>query len=159
MSSNNFKINGLTNQQVIVAREKNGKNELELKKDNDFLDAIKSLAQEPMILLLLIASVIYYISGQTGDAIFLASAIIIVSVLSLYQDAKSKSALQKLKYFTQPNCKVIRNGNIEEIKSEELVVGDSLMVEEGTSVAADGIIVHSNDFSLNQSIRYYFSYS
>ncbi|EPR69869.1 cation-translocating P-type ATPase [Cyclobacterium qasimii] len=47
---------------------------------------------------------------------------------------------------------MIRNGNLEEIKSEDLVVGDSLLVEEGTSVAADGIIVHSNDFSVNESI-------
>ena len=60
--------------------------------------------------------------------------------------------LEKLKNFTQPNCKVIRNGKVEEIKSEDLVVGDSLMVEEGTSIAADGIIVHSNDFSVNESI-------
>ena len=46
----------------------------------------------------------------------------------------------------------IRNGKTEEIKSEDLVVGDSLIVEEGTSITADGIIVHSNDFSVNESI-------
>lgn len=152
MPASNFNIKGLTNKQVILARKKYGKNTLDFKQENTVLNAIKSLAKEPMIILLLVASLIYYISGLTGDGIFLSSAIIIVSIISLYQDSRSRNALKNLKYFTQPNCKVIRNGEIEEIKSEDLVVGDSLMVEEGTSIAADGIIIHSNDFSVNQSI-------
>jgi Ca2+-transporting ATPase len=152
MSTNNFDINGLTDEQVLAAREKHGNNTLDYKKENGVLDAIKSLVKEPMIILLLVAATIYFISGDTGDGIFLASAIILVSVISLYQDSRSRNALEKLKNFTQPKCKVIRNGNVVEINSEELVVGDSLMVEEGASIAADGVIVHSNDFSVNESI-------
>ena len=60
--------------------------------------------------------------------------------------------MQKLKDLSQPKCTVIREGKTIEIKSEDLVVGDSLIVEEGTSITADGIIVHSNDFSVNESI-------
>ena len=82
----------------------------------------------------------------------MASAILLVSFISLYQDSRSRNALEKLKSYSQPNGKVIRNGEMMEIKSEDLVIGDSLMVEEGTSIAADGIIVHSNDFSVNESI-------
>jgi P-type Ca2+ transporter type 2C len=145
-------IKGLSAAQVIIAREKHGQNKLQYKKENGFLDALKSLAKEPMLILLLVASSIYFISGDTGDGIFMLSAIILVSTISLYQDSRSRNALEKLKNFTQPHCKVIRNGEVVEIKSEELVVGDSLMVEEGTSIAADGQIVHSNDFSVNESI-------
>ena len=152
MPANNFNIQGLTSEQVIAARQKHGLNRLDYKKENGFIDAIKSLAKEPMVILLLVASSIYFISGKTGDGIFLASAIVLVAGISLYQDSRSRNALAKLKDFTQPICKVIRNGNLEEIKSEELVVGDSLMVEEGTAIAADGIIIHSNDFSVNESI-------
>ncbi len=152
MPANNFNIQGLTSGQVRNARQKYGYNKLTHKKQNVFVDAIKSLAKEPMVILLLVASSIYFISGQTGDGIFLASAIVLVATISLHQDSRSRNALEKLKDFTQPVCKVIRNGNVEEIKSEELVFGDSLMVEEGTAVAADGIIVHSNDFSVNESI-------
>jgi Ca2+-transporting ATPase len=47
---------------------------------------------------------------------------------------------------------VIRNGQMKEIRSEELVIGDSLVTEEGTAIAADAVIVHSNDFSVNESI-------
>ena len=152
MADNHFNIEGLSDEQVKISRRKFGANTLNYKQESTFLDAIKNLAQEPMIILLLIAGVIYFISGNTGDAIFLFSAILIVSAISLFQDSKSRNALQKLKNLTQPNCKVIRNGKTEEIKSEDLVVGDSLIIEEGTSITADGIIVHSNDFSVDESI-------
>lgn len=152
MPVNNFNIQGLTNEQVILAREKFGRNELDYKKESGFLATVKRIAQDPMMILLLVASSIYFISGKTGDGIFLAVAIVFQTSISLYQYSRSKNALDKLKKFSQPNCKVIRNGKVEEIKSEDLVVGDSLMVEEGTSITADGTIVHSNDFSVNESI-------
>jgi P-type Ca2+ transporter type 2C len=152
MPANNFNIKGLTNEQVIIARDKYGLNQLLYKKTNGFLDALKSLVKEPMLILLLAASSIYFFSGYIGDGIFMLSAIVLVSAISLYQDSRSRNALKKLKNFTQPYCKVFRNGVIVEIQSEELVVGDSLMVEEGTLIAADGVIEHSNDFSVNESI-------
>ena len=152
MPANHFNISGLTNEQVILAREKFGKNKLNYKKENSFLDTVKRIAKDPMMILLLAASSIYFISGKTGDGIFLAAAIVFQTSISLYQYSRSKNALEKLKDFSQPLCKAIRNGKVEEIKSEDLVVGDSLMVEEGTSITADGSIIHSNDFSVNESI-------
>ena len=152
MSANNFNIQGLTNEQVILAREKHGQNTLKYKQENNIFDAIKKLAKEPMILLLLVASLIYFASGKVGDGIFLLSAIVIVSAISLFQDSRSRNALQKIKNLSQPHCKVIRNGSMEEINGEDLVIGDSLIIEEGTLIPADGIIVHSNDFSVNESI-------
>jgi Ca2+-transporting ATPase len=91
-------------------------------------------------------------SGETGNGIFLVLAIIFITSISLYQNSRSKNALEKLKDFSQPSCKVIRNGEIKEIKSEDIVIGDCLMVEEGSSITADGTIIHSNDFSVNESI-------
>lgn len=151
MSVDNFNISGLTDDEVLRAREEFGSNKLVFKRESRLWVAIKGFLQEPMILLLLVASTIYFITGHTGDAIFLAAAIVLVSAISLYQDSRSRQALEKLKVFTQPHSKVIRNGEVVEINSDELVIGDSLMVEEGTIIAADGIIVHSNDFSVNES--------
>jgi len=152
MPTKNFNIKGLTNEEVLLAREKHGSNSLEYKKTNPVIDALKSLSKEPMVLLLLVASIIYFVSGKIGDGIFLASAILIVSAIALYQDSRSRNALEKLKTFTHHKCKVIRNGEVVEINSTDLVVGDSLMIEEGTAIAADGTIIHSNDFSVNESI-------
>ncbi|MEO8253253.1 MAG: cation-translocating P-type ATPase [Flavobacterium sp.] len=152
MSLSNFEINGLTDSQVIVAREKYGHNKIAYKKNNPFLKGLFQMATEPMTILLFVASSIYFVSGKTSDGIFLASAIVLIAVLSSYQNARSRNALDKLKDFTKPKCKVIRNGVVLEIKTEELVLGDSLLVEEGNAIAADGIIVHSNDFSVNEAI-------
>ena len=152
MPVNNFNISGLTDGQVLVSRNTHGLNKLVYKKENGFLDAVKSLATEPMVILLFVAATIYFISGKTGDGVFLASAIVLVATISLYQDTRSRNALEKLKEYTQPGCKVIRNGLVVEIKSQDLVMEDSLLVEEGTAIPADGIIIHSNDFSVNESI-------
>lgn len=152
MSEYNFRMKGLTHEQVLQSRQKHGTNQLSYQKENGFLDALKSIAKEPMVLLLLVASIIYFISGKTGDGIFLSSAILLVSAISLYQDSRSRNALEKLKSFTQAKCKVIRNNQTIEINSEELVIGDYLIVEEGTFIAADGEIIQSNDFSVNESI-------
>jgi Ca2+-transporting ATPase len=149
---NYLEIQGLSNDEVLFAREKYGANKFGYKKGNNFFDTIKQIAKDPMMVLLLVATSIYFISGKIGDGIFLAIAIIFQTSISLYQYSRSKNALDKLKELSQPNCKVIRNGKLVEIKSEYLVVGDSLIVEEGTSISADGIIVQSNDFSVNESI-------
>ena len=152
MSANNFNIKGLSNSDVIKARKKFGENNLTYKKENNILDAVKSFISDPMVLMLLTASTIYFISGKIGDAIFLATAIVFEVTISLYQHARSKNALEKLKSLSQPNCRVIRNNVVIEITSSELVKGDFLLVDEGTSITADGDIVHSNDFSVNESI-------
>lgn len=152
MSKKHFGIAGLSNNEVLISREKFGKNTLEYKNENGFLKTIGQIGKEPMTILLLVASIIYFISGETGNGIFMVVAILFITSISLYQDSRSKNALEKLKNLTQPHCKVIRNGLLEEIKSEDLVVGDFLVIEEGSSITADGNIIQSNDFSVNESI-------
>ena len=145
-------IKGLNPREVLVSREKNGKNLLDFKKENSILSVIRRLAQDPMVIILLVASIIYFISDKTADAIFLASAILFQISISFFQDARSTNALEKLKEFIVAKSKVIRNGKVEEIKSEDLVLGDVIIIEEGMSIPADATIIHSNDFLVNESI-------
>jgi Ca2+-transporting ATPase len=152
MTTDTFNFKGLNDNEVIESRLKNGKNLLTLKDENHFWNSIYQFIKDPMILLLLVASILYFISGKTSDALFLIGAIILISSISSYQNARSRNALTKLKDFTKPNCKVIRSGKIIEIKTEDLVIGDSLLVEEGSLISADGVIIHSNDFSVNEAI-------
>ena len=152
MSVSNFNVKGLTQEEVLSSRAKNGRNELQYKKENPFWKLLKDLGREPMVILLLVTSSLYFILGDKGDGIFLAVAILFVSAISIYQDSRSRNALEKLKVISQPHCNVIRNGAVEEIAIEDIVIGDSLMVEEGTTIPADGLIVHSNDFSVDESI-------
>lgn len=152
MEKGTFAIKGLSTEEVIQARAQFGPNQLKAQKGNDLLANIIRIAKEPMIILLFVAASIYFISGKIGDGIFLSSAILFQAFISIYQYSRSKNALDKLKDFSQPTCTVIRNGETQKIKSEEVVIGDSLIVEEGSLIAADGKIIRSNDFSVNESI-------
>ena len=150
-SIENFNIQGLSDEQVAQASAQYGTNAVTHKKKSELRLALQSLIKEPMVLLLFVTATIYFLTGNIGDGVFLSVAILLVSAISLYQDARSRNALEKLKRLTEPRSKVIRNAELCDIPSEDIVIGDALVVEEGVAVPADGSIIHSNDFSVNES--------
>lgn len=152
MNNSAENILGLSNDEVVQSRLKYGENIIKKKAENYFFKLIKSIAAEPMVILLLLASIVYFISGKINDGIFLSVAILLVAAISIYQDKRSKNALELLKNYTQPACKVIRNGVTTEILSSEIVINDCLLLEEGDTIAADGIVIEAHDFSVNESI-------
>lgn len=152
MNVNKNDLKGLTADQVISLRKIYGINKYDYKKENKLYGFLKSVFGEPMVVLLLIASGIYFLNKQYSDALFLACSILIIAAISLYQDKRSRNALAKLQELTQPLCSVIRDGEPENIRTQDIVVGDIIIIEEGGLVAADGDIVESNDFSVNESI-------
>jgi len=152
MTVKNQPISGLSENEVTQSRAANGKNSLEHQEKNHFLHSLLEMVKEPMFLLLAAAASIYYITGDYGDGIFMTAAIVLVSAISLYQESRSHNAIEALQKLSQPKSKVIRNGKLIEILSEEIVLGDCMQVEEGTFIPADGTILQSNDFSVNESI-------
>lgn len=152
MPSYHFHTKGLTDQQVLESRARHGSNKTDQKKESGFLVAAKNLYTEPVFLLLLAASTIYFVSGKTGDGFFMLSAIVLVAAISFYQESRSRNAIDALRKLTQPYSKVIRHGEEVKIPSEEIVIGDFMITEEGTSIPADGVIVQSNDFSVSEAI-------
>lgn len=152
MTSSNHSLQGLSTEEALLSREKNGRNSLDHQDKNYFLTSLIEMFKEPMFLLLLLATSIYFITGKYADGIFMTLAIVLVSTISLYQESRSRNAIELLKKLSQPKSKVIRNGEIIEIPSEEIVLGDYIQTEEGTFIPADGIIIQSNDFSVNESI-------
>lgn len=152
MIKTNQQIKGLTNAQVEQSRVQNGSNSLNYQNKNSFLSSVIEMVKEPMFLLLVTATSIYFITGDYGNGIFMAIAIALVSTISLYQESKSRNAIEALEKLSQPKSKVIREGAIIEVSSEEIVLGDLIQTEEGTFIPADGIIIQSNDFSVNESI-------
>ncbi|MDH5251646.1 MAG: cation-transporting P-type ATPase, partial [Cyclobacteriaceae bacterium] len=90
-----YGIHGLTAQQVSESRAAHGRNEV-IKEESNFLEVLKDLLREPMLLLLLVAALLYFLSGEIGDGIFMTSAIVIVTSISLYQESRSRNALAAL---------------------------------------------------------------
>ena len=152
MSKLNHLIQGLSDEEVILSRQKNGFNSLDHQNKNYFLASLIEMIKEPMFLLLVLATSLYFITAKYADGIFMTLAIVLISAISLYQESRSRNAIALLKKLSQPKSKVIRNGEIIEIPSEEIVLGDFIQTEEGSFIPADGVILQSNDFSVNESI-------
>lgn len=144
-------LDGLSENEVIASRKTYGYNRLESADKNTWLGLVVDILKEPMLILLLIISLIYVIVGDYGEASFMFLAILAVTAISFYQDNRSKKALKELERLNEPLSKVIRSSKIIEIPTYEIVVGDLCITEEGKSINADGRIVHSNDFSVNES--------
>lgn len=144
--------NGLTDEQVIENRKQHGTNALDLHEDRLFLNVLKDVVTEPMFMLLLAACIIYFAVGQFKEGIIMLVSIFIVAGISIFQEYRSKNAVEALKKMSAAKAKLLRNGVIVEIDAEEIVVGDLMLLSEGEIVAADGLIISANDFSLNESI-------
>ena len=145
----NFK--GLTEAEIQISREKFGYNQLNKTEKTSWLKLLLDILREPMLILLIIIAIIYFMVGNFGESLFMLLAIVVVSGISFYQDNRSKKALEALEKLNEPLSKVIRDNKILEIPTHEIAVGDLCVTEEGKMINADGIILHSNDFSVNES--------
>lgn len=143
---------GLSSGQVKLSREQNGSNSFDTKEDRLLGHVLKEVVLEPMFILLLAAAIIYFLAGQYQEGFIMLAAIFIVAGISIFQEYRSRNAVQALRKISAPRAVVIRNGTKVQIATEEVVVNDLLLLEEGEVVAADGLIVLANDFSLNESI-------
>lgn len=142
---------GLTETEVKVSREKHGYNRMDAIRKETWMSMLFNILKEPMLILLICVSVIYILTADYGEAAFMLAAIIFVTAISFYQDNRSKKALEELEKLNEPLSKVIRNAEVVEIPTHEIVLGDLCITEEGSLINADGRIVHSNDFSVNES--------
>ena len=144
-------IIGLTDTEVIASRAQFGNNEQVQKQQYKWWLALLDLFKEPMLLLLIAVAIIYFILGENSEAFFMLAAIVAVSGISFYQDNRSRKALEALEKLNEPWSTVLRNGVALQIPTREIVINDFVIAEEGNTINADGEIVHSNDFSVNES--------
>lgn len=145
-------LTGLTDEEVKKAYKKWGYNQMDSHKKDSVFTLLINIAKDPMLMLLLAVTVVYLIVGEYDHALFMLAAIGIVSGISFYQDNQSKKALEELEKLNEPLSQVIRNSQLLKIPTHEITVGDLCVSEEGQLINADGQIVHSNDFSVNESM-------
>ena len=145
------KFGGLTKEEVINSKEKYGVNKLEEKKKQPLILKILSIFKEPMFLLLIIAASIYFIVGEYRDGIIMLIFVLAICLIEYIQETKTDKALEELNKLSALNVKVIREGKEEVISSEEVVVGDIVLLEEGDSVPADGKLLYTQSLGVNES--------
>lgn len=144
-------LKGLSQNEVSQARAKYGYNLLTTTHKSTWMELLLGILKEPMLILLIVISLIYVIVGDYAEAAFMVVAIVAVTAISFYQDNRSKKALEELEKLNEPLSVVIRDAQVVKIPTREIVVGDLCITEEGRMINADGVIVHSNDFSVNES--------
>lgn len=144
-------LTGLSNEEVLASQKKYGYNRIHSAPKSSWLSLLLDILKEPMLLLLIAVAVIYLIVGDYGEAAFMLAAIGAVSGISFYQDNRSKKALEALEKLNEPLSTVIRDSKVVQIPTHEIAVGDLCIIEEGKMISADGQIVHSNDFSVNEA--------
>ena len=144
-------LTGLSSEEVLTSQKKNGFNKINADQKGSWITLLLDILKEPMLLLLIAVAIIYLIVGDYGEAIFMFGAIVAVSGISFYQDNRSKKALEALEKLNEPLSTVIRNSKVMQIPTHEIAIGDLCIIEEGKMINADGKIVHSNDFSVNEA--------
>lgn len=144
-------IKGLNNKEVIESRNKYGPNKLSETKKESFILKIINIFKEPMFLLLIIAASVYFIANEYSDGIIMLLFVFGICFIEYIQESRTDKALDELNKLSSLNVKVIRNGLEDVITSEDIVVGDIVLLEEGDKVPADGIILYSQCLGVNES--------
>ena len=148
--------NGLTSEQAKQRLEKNGLNKLkEPPRDGIVKKFIKALL-DPMIIMLLaaagISAITAFASGDSFTDVFIILFVVIVNtILSLVQESKAEGAIDSLMEMTKATSKVIRDGVVQNIKSEELVIGDVIVLEAGDAIPADCRILESFSMKVEEA--------
>ena len=138
--------NGLSQAEAERRLAENGKNKLAAaKKDSILKQLLKQLA-DPMIIILLAAAAISGVLAVTQgesftDVIIILFVVVVNAVLGVYQENKAEKAIEALQEMSAATSKVLRDGKIVTIHSEELVVGDVVLLEAGDAVPADARVI------------------
>lgn len=148
--------NGLSTGEAERRLEENGKNKLAESKKDSLLKRFLMQMADPMIIILLVAAAI---SGTLAvvenesfaDVIIILFVVIANAVLGVYQESKAERALEALQEMASATSKVLRDSKITVIKSEDIVVGDVVILEAGDAVPADGRIIESNSLKIEEA--------
>lgn len=149
---NKDQIKGLSTSEVLAKQKKFGFNEISDKNNRNIFKIIIGLITEPMILLLIITVGIYFILGDTGEAFLLLISFFGIISIELYQNLKTEKSLQALKNLSSPISDVMRNGKRLTIPGREVVVGDIIILSEGSRVPADAKLMSAENLEIDESL-------
>jgi len=151
---------GLSKTEAQERLNKYGKNQLAEVKKKSWLSRFFAQFKDVMIILLLISAVISLVFGiieQNGisefiDTIIILFIVILNAVLGMVQEAKAENAMDSLKNMSQPYSKVLRDNQVNYIKTSDLVVGDIVLLEAGDVIPADVRFIECASLKCDESM-------
>ena len=147
---------GLTSAEAEKRLAAYGKNKLAEGKKDSLIKRFFQQMGDPMIIILLVAAaisgVLAVVQGESfADVIIILAVVIINAVLGVYQESKAEKAIEALQQMSAATSKVLRDGKMVTIHSEDLVVGDVVILEAGDAIPADGRILTSASMKIEEA--------
>jgi Ca2+-transporting ATPase len=145
-------LQGLSHEEAALRLQRDGPNQLPKTNRRNLLRIFLDVLREPMFALLLAGGVIYWLLGDTTEALLLLVFASISVSITLVQESRSERVLESLRDLASPRALVIRSGERLHIAGTEVVRGDLLVVNEGDRVAADAHLLSAQELLVDESL-------
>ena len=148
---------GLTTQQAKERLEKYGPNKLKEGEKPTLLQRFLTQLKDPMLIILLIAAAVSALTGmlanenEWAEVIIILAVVLLNAILGVIQESKAEAAIEALQTMTAATCKVLRDGKMVVLHSDELVPGDIVLLEAGDAVPADGRIIENASLKIEEA--------
>ena len=142
---------GLSSDEVLRRLEENGANVLPSKKRKSILEIFLSELTSPIEIVLIITVIISLLIGETIDALVILFIILVDVFMGTYQENKALKSAEALTKLLKTKAIVLRDGKKIEVDSEDLVVGDIILVESGTKITSDARIIECSNLRVDES--------
>ncbi len=148
---------GLSSAEAEKRLSENGKNKLAEGKKDSLLKRFFNELKDPMLIMLMVAAVVSGVTsviqghGEFADVIIIMIVVILNASLGVYQESKAEKAIEALQQMAAATSKVLRDGKIVSLKSEDIVVGDIILLEAGDAVPADGRIIENASMKIEEA--------
>lgn len=128
---------GLLTTEAMERLQKNGPNELPQGKKITLWQRIIAQFKDLMILILIVAAIVAAFAGELSDTIIILLVVVLNAAFGVFQETKAENAIDALQKMSTPTTRVRRDGQIAQLSSKELVVGDVILLEAGDIIPAD----------------------
>lgn len=142
---------GLNESQIDKYKQLFGKNVIVAEKHESTIMIFINQFKDLLVIILIIAGFISAISGEYESTLVILVVITLNALLGTFQSVKAQKSIDSLKKLSMPKVKVIREGKVQEINSDELVVGDIVNIEAGDIIAGDGRLKMATNLLINES--------
>lgn len=145
-------LQGLSPDQARERLGRDGFNELATQSSTPWWRLVLQVLREPMFVLLLACAGLYALVGDLQEALVLGIFIVLVIVVTVFQEWRTESAVAALRKLSSPRALVLRSGQAVRVPGREVVVGDVLVLAEGDRIAADGMVLQTSDLLVDESL-------
>jgi Ca2+-transporting ATPase len=143
---------GLSQTEAAQRLARFGPNALDTEPPRTLVRRLLDMAREPMFMLLVAASLLYIALGDMVEGLTLSLFVLAVLAMTFWQEGQAESALQALRHLTQPQARVLRDGQVQRVPARDVVPGDLLLLAEGDRIAADGWLLQTEHLQVDESL-------